>query len=227
VLLYLGNDVFDNSWELQGRPSSIKEPYFRFQEDGSFEPMAFRSRKPDDAWPGIAFLRDNTMLWNIFETGVLQKLTESQSDADLRANRFNLNKMLIHSVKPGNRLDDAWNITLTLLQRIVQFDEAHGFQTAVVVVPASYQVNDADWVALLKTNDLRPDQWSATRPDEFLAASAPLIGAPMLDLLPALRAEARGGPPLYFPYNKHWTSAGHTVAAQAIAAFLTESASVP
>jgi lysophospholipase L1-like esterase len=221
VLLYLGNDVFDNSWELQGRPANVKEPYFTFHEDGSFEPLPFRNRKPDNVGPGVAWLRDNTMLWNIFETGVLQKLTESQADADVQANRFNLNKMLIHSLKSSERQDSAWRVTLTLLQRVREFDESRGIQTAIVVAPAAYQVYDADWTTLLEANDLRRDQWSPTLPNEVLAEHADQIGAPMLDLLPELRASAEGGPRLYYPYNKHWTADGHAVAAQAIADFLT------
>ena len=222
VLFYVGNDVFDNSWELQGRPSSIKEPYFAFQDDGTFAPMAFRSRRSDEVSPVVALLRDHTMLWNIFETGILQKLTESQADADLRANRFNLNKMMMHSMKPSDRLDGAWRITLALLQRIRQFDAAQGIETVVVVAPAAYQVYDADWTALLQANGLRRDQWSPTLPNETLASASLPIGAPMLDLLPTMRAGAESGLSLYFPYNKHWTAAGHELAAQAIATLLAD-----
>ena len=222
VLLYLGNDIFDNSWELQGRPSSVKEPYFTFRDDGAFSPMPFRNRPPDDVSPVVRQLREHVMLWNVFETGVLQKLTESQADTDLRANRFNLNKMLVHSVKPSERLDDAWRITLTLLQRIRETDDARGIKTAIVVAPAAFQVYAEDWSALLDSNHLRADQWSPTRPDEVLAEHAVQIGAPMLDLLPPLRSAAQTGPRLYFPYNKHWTPAGHAQAAETIATFLAE-----
>lgn len=222
VMLYLGNDVYDNSWALQGRPSNPKEPYFTFGADGSFEPMAFRNRKPDDTLPLVDALREHVMLWNVFETGVLQKLSDSQDEADLRANRFNLNKMIIHSVKPSERQDDAWRITLTLLQRIRQFDDERGIRTAIVAVPAAFQVYGTDWDELLQANKLKPDEWSATRPNEVLAASSEMIGAPLLDLLPPLRAAADGPARLYFPINQHWTAMGHAVAAPAVEDFLVE-----
>src|SRR5262249_16469042 len=141
---------------------------------------------------------------------------------ELRANRFNLNKMIVHAVKPSDRQQDAWKVTLTLLQRIRQLGDERGFQTAVVVAPAAFQVYDADWDELLKDNKLRPADWSADLANTVLAEHAGVIGASMLDLLPALRAEAPTSPRLYYPYDKHWTAAGHAIAAREIERFLVE-----
>jgi hypothetical protein len=44
----------------------------------------------------------------------------------------------------------------------------------------------------------------------------------MLDVLPALRADAPTSPRLYYPYDKHWTAAGHATAAREVERFLTE-----
>ena len=54
-----------------------------------------------------------------------------------------------------------------------------------------------------------------------------VVGAPMLDLLPALQAEAPSNARLYYPYDKHWTAAGHAVAAREIERFLVERGLVP
>lgn len=222
VMLYLGNDIFDNSYVLQGSPKNPHEPYFTFRNDGSFEPMEFRTRKPEEISPIVATLRERTLLWNVFETGVLVKLEEGEDDEALRANRFNQNKMIPHAVKSSDRQENAWRTTLTLLQRIRQLGEERGFQTAVVIAPAAFQVYDADWDALIQENKLKPDDWSADLPNGVLAANVGMVGAPMLDLLPALRTEAPSGPRLYFPYDKHWTGAGHAVAAREVERFLVE-----
>ena len=92
----------------------------------------------------------------------------------------------------------------------------------VVFAPSKYRVyrdlctfeEDADparWVL----NDL-PRQFGA-----LLAREAP--GAGYLDLTPALRAEAASGRLVYFPYDTHWTAAGHAVAAREIAGRLAAS----
>lgn len=227
VMLYLGNDIYDNSWVLQGRPRNPREPYFVFGNDGSFEPMPFRSRRPEEVNPIVQKLRDTTLLWNVFESGVLVKLEESEDDAELRANRFNLNKMIVHAVKSSDRQDDAWRTTLTLLQRVRQLGDERGFKTMVVVAPAAFQVYDADWDALLKENKLKADEWAPDQPNAVLAANAGMVGAPMLDLLPALRTAAETDSRLYYPYDKHWTATGHAVVAREVLAFLTAQGLVP
>jgi lysophospholipase L1-like esterase len=222
VMLFLGNDIYDNSYALQGSPKNPHEPYFVFRDNGSFEPMEFRTRKPEDVNPIVGLLRERSLLWNVFETGVLVKLDQGEDDDELRANRFNLNKMIVHAVKPSDKQADAWRTTLTLLQRIRQLGEERGFQTAVVIAPASFQVYDTDWDNLLKDNKLKTDDWSQDLPNSVLASNASTIGAPMLDLLPTLRAEAPSSPRLYLPYDKHWTSAGHEVAAREVERFLVD-----
>ena len=222
VLLYLGNDVFDNSYALQGSPKNPHEPYWVFRDDGTFAPIEFRTRKLEDVSPVVGTLRERTLLWNVFETGVLVKLEDDEDGEELRANRFNANKMVIHAVRPSDRQENAWRTTLTLLQRVRQLGDERGFKTAVVVAPAAFQVYDADWQELISENRLKPADWSTDLPNAVLAANAGMVGAPMLDLLPALQAEAPGSARLYFPYDKHWTADGHAVAAREIERFLVD-----
>ena len=61
----------------------------------------------------------------------------------------------------------------------------------------------------------------------MLAANAGMVGAPMLDLLPALPRSIDQPERLYYPYDKHWTAAGHAVAAREIERFLEERALIP
>jgi hypothetical protein len=218
VHLYLGNDVYDSSWVLQGRPRTVREPYFVFEDDGTFRQLEFRSRRPEEVAPAVALLRERTMLWNVFETGVLQKLGPGDEDDDVRANRFNYNKVVIHELRSSERQQEAWRVTLALLDRIRRLGEERGFRTMLVVAPALYQVDDRDWAELLRANRLKEESWSADLPNRVLAERAAEHGMPMLDLLPAFRAEhARGGPPLYFAQDRHWTPAGHALAAREIA----------
>ena len=226
VMLYLGNDIFDNSYALQGSPRNPHEPYWTFRNDGTFEPMEFRLRRAADVNPVVQVLRERTLLYNVFETGVLVKLEDDEDGEDLRANRFNLNKFIVHQRKSSDKQDDAWRITLTLLQRVRQLGEERGFQTAVVLAPAAFQVYDDEWNDTIAQNKLKPDDWAPDLPNAVIAANAGMVGAPMLDLLGALHDAAPTSERLYFPYDKHWTAAGHEVAAREIERFLVESSLV-
>lgn len=225
IVLYLGNDIYDNSYQLQGRPKNPHEPYFVFEDDGSLRQLDFRVRKSEDVDPTVALLRSRTLLWNVFETGVLAKLEEEGEDTqELRLNRFNLNKMGVYSNDPNERQLDAWKVTLALVERIRAFADDHGAATGLVVVPASWQVYDGEWNELIEANKLKPSAWSSDFPNQYLAQRAATIQTPMLDLLPALRgAGEHTSASLYFSSDKHWTADGHAVAAREVAAFLASS----
>jgi hypothetical protein len=49
----------------------------------------------------------------------------------------------------------------------------------------------------------------------------------MLDLLPALHEASASPERLYYPDDKHWTAAGHAVAAREIERFLAERGMIP
>ena len=223
VQLYLGNDVYDTSWHLQGRPKQPREPYFVFEPDGSLRQLEFLPRRSGTDDPFADGLRRHTLLWNVYETGVLFKLYPQTEDADeVRRNRFNFFKMIVHSTKEDeDRRDEAWRVLLTLYRRMAELGAERGFKTALVVAPALYQVDDDDWAEMLRKNREKPERWSQDAPNRFLAAHAGEVGMPMLDLLPAFRAQAaEGGPPLYFAEDRHWTAAGHALATREIEAFL-------
>ena len=229
VQLSLGNDVYVTSWHLQGGPKAPREPYFVFEKDGSLRQLDFQPRRFGTDDPLADRLRRHTLLWNVFETGVLYKLKPpGEDDPDEVQNRFNLNKMIVHSTRSSERLDQAWKVTVALLQRIREYGDQRGIKTALVVAPAMFQVYDDDWDALIKDNKLRRDDWSPDAPNRYLAARAAEVGMPMLDLLPAFRAEAaRSGVPLYFARDRHWTPAGHALAAREVAQYLAAQGLAP
>lgn len=92
----------------------------------------------------------------------------------------------------------------------------------VVFAPSKYRVyRDLCTFA----EDAAPARWVLNdlprQLGTLLAREAP--GARYLDLTPVLRAEAASGRLVYFPYDTHWTAAGHAVAAREIAGRLAAS----
>ena len=94
VMLYLGNDIFDNSYALQGSPKNPHEPYCLPRRRHRSSRSSSAPASPRTSARSWRALRERTLLWNVFETGVLVKLDEGEDDEELRANRFNLNKMI-------------------------------------------------------------------------------------------------------------------------------------
>jgi lysophospholipase L1-like esterase len=94
---------------------------------------------------------------------------------------------------------------------------ADGARTAIVLVPARFQLDPAEYGRLAGAVDpaagpLRVDGAS----ERFAAALAPL-GLPTLDLLPLLKAAPPGQ---FFEQTVHFTPAGHETVAAALDAFI-------
>ena len=124
-----------------------------------------------------------------------------------------------YAASPAPRIDEGLRISRTCVQSIASEAAAAGARTMVMLMPARFQVDEADYgrlkdaVAAAGGRLLRDG--ATTR---FSEALAPLQ-VPSLDALPALRA-ARPGPDLFFQQTVHLTPRGHEIVAQALDAFI-------
>jgi len=113
---------------------------------------------------------------------------------------------------------------LTLIHRVVQHiheeGRASGARTAVMLMPARFQVNDVDYANL---NDAVSQSGGALLRDaanQRIDAALRDLPVPQFDALPALRA---AGPDVFFLHTVHLTPRGHQVVAGALERFLRES----
>lgn len=98
---------------------------------------------------------------------------------------------------------------------------SRGARTAVVLMPARFQTDDADYERLRAVVAAAGDTLERdAATDRFRTALAPL-GLPTLDLLPVLRAEPNRTE-LFFQRNVHLTPRGHSVVGKALADFVRE-----
>jgi lysophospholipase L1-like esterase len=126
-----------------------------------------------------------------------------------------------YAAHPAPRIAEGLAVTRRAVERIAETAARDGGRTAVVLMPARFQLDDDDYGRLRHAvasagGELVRDAATA-RFDETFAAT-PL---PRLDLLPALRA-APPGPALFFQRNVHLTPRGHEVVAAALARFIVE-----
>jgi hypothetical protein len=123
---------------------------------------------------------------------------------------------------PPPSVQEGLGVTRRAIGLIAQRAAERGARTAVVLMPARFQVDDGDYgrlAAAIKEAGGMLVRNAAT--DRYREALAPLH-LPTFDLLPVLLAQPdRAG--LFFQRNVHLTERGHQVVAGALFQFLTTS----
>jgi lysophospholipase L1-like esterase len=120
---------------------------------------------------------------------------------------------------PPPEIARGLEVSRAAVDRIAERAAADGAATALVLVPARFQLEDGDYGRLAEI--VRQSGGTLVRQaatERFAAALAPL-GLPMLDLVPVLQAEPDPGA-LFFTENIHFTPRGHEVVGQALDEFL-------
>jgi lysophospholipase L1-like esterase len=126
-----------------------------------------------------------------------------------------------YAASPAPRIAEGLAITRECVREIARVAAAQGASTAVALMPARFQVDDADYGRLKEAvatagGELQRD--AATRRFDAALAELPL---PRVDLLPALRG-ALPGPDLFFQETVHLTPRGHAVVADALYQFIEQ-----
>jgi lysophospholipase L1-like esterase len=123
---------------------------------------------------------------------------------------------LRHAAKPAPRIVRAAN--LARVRGGDRHEAAARRHTIVLLMPARFQVDDADYGHLKKRWRSRWDA-RARRCDAALRPGARALPVPRFDVLPALKA-ALPGPAVFFQQTVHLTPRGHEIVAQALEAFI-------
>jgi lysophospholipase L1-like esterase len=131
-----------------------------------------------------------------------------------------------YAAHPAPRIAEGLSITRECIRRIADAASRTGARTAIALMPARFQVDDADYGRLKEAvaaagGELVRDAASA-RFDAALAA----LPLPRIDLLPALR-KALPGPDLFFQETVHLTPRGHAVVADALERFIAANDLLP
>jgi lysophospholipase L1-like esterase len=126
-----------------------------------------------------------------------------------------------YAVNPAPRIAEGIEVTRRCVDGVASTAQTVGARTAVVLMPARFQVDDADYGRLKEEvrqagGELARD--AATRRFDDALATLPL---PRLDVLTALR-QALPGPDLFFQETVHLTPRGHEVVAAALDRFIEE-----
>jgi lysophospholipase L1-like esterase len=125
-----------------------------------------------------------------------------------------------YAANPAPRIAEGLSIARSSIEDIMGTAAAIGASTAIVLMPARFQVDDADYGRLkagvaASGGELLRDA-ASERFDRALAS----LPVPRLDVLQALR-RAPAGPDLFYQETVHLTPRGHEVVAEALDAFIS------
>jgi hypothetical protein len=130
--------------------------------------------------------------------------------------------LVTYAADPPPEVADGLAVTRRAYGLIADLAAKNGARTGLVLMPARFQTDDADYGYLSET--VRASGGVLVRnsgSERFAEALAPL-GLPMIDLQPVLaRQPDRVG--LFFQRNVHLTARGHEVVGEALDAFLKTS----
>ena len=115
----------------------------------------------------------------------------------------------------------ASTCTRQCVQAIDAEAEAAGARTAILLMPARFQVDDGDYGRLRDTVAQSGGELVRDAASQRFDAAMATLPLPRLDALPALRA-ALPGPDLFFQHTVHLTPRGHQVVAAALERFIHE-----
>lgn len=121
--------------------------------------------------------------------------------------------------KPAPRILEGLRVSADCVREIASEAAHGGARTIVMLMPARFQVDDADYGRLKEAVEGAGGRLVRDAATARFADTMRALSLPQFDALPVLRA-ALPGPDLFFQRTVHLTPRGHQVVAEALEAFL-------
>jgi lysophospholipase L1-like esterase len=128
-------------------------------------------------------------------------------------------RMLTYATPLPGDIERGFEITREAIARIAQGAATQRAATAIVLMPARFQVDPDELVRMREIVEPAGYAFDADRANQRFETALRPLGLPMVDLLPVFR-QAPNPKSVFFASTVHLTPDGHRIAAAALAAFL-------
>jgi hypothetical protein len=126
-----------------------------------------------------------------------------------------------YAAHPVPRIEQGLAISRRAVEGIIAESSAAGARTAIVLMPARFQVDDPDYGRLRQSVLESGGELMRDGATKRFKQTLQGVNAPVFDPLPAMRA-ALPGPDLFFQQTVHLTPRGHEIVAAALEKFLRD-----
>ena len=124
-----------------------------------------------------------------------------------------------YAAHPAPRIAEGVRITRQCIEAIAEDARGVGAKTMIMLMPARFQVDDADYGHLKEAVEGAGGKLIRDAATERFDAELSALPLPRFDALPALRA-ALPGPDVFFQQTVHLTPRGHQIVAEALEGFI-------
>ena len=221
LAFYLGNDVKNNSPTLE---ETLRPVY---AADGTLERVAGKTpqRRPT-GWSGLLA---RSVAYRYVRRTLLTGLLQSKARRVVPIRDGIPVDYGVYAPSLTPEWQDAWTLTERLLTQLKQAVAAKGARLMVAVLCSSYQIYSQSWQETMTAYPhMRGRSWDLDGPDRRILAWCAEHNVPCVTLAPEFRAAAaQNGTPLHFRHDRHWTVAGHRLAASVVTSFLDQHQLVP
>jgi len=134
--------------------------------------------------------------------------------------------LVTYAAEPPVEVTHGLDVSRRAVDLIARHAAADGARTAIALMPARFQVDDADYSRFVEIVRAAGGTLERNAGSERFAAALAPLELPLVDLQPALAAQPdRAG--LFFQRNIHLTPRGHEVVAQTLFDFFEANGLVP
>ena len=127
--------------------------------------------------------------------------------------------LVAYLASPPVEVTRGLEVTRDAFGRIAAMAAKRGARTAIVLMPARFQVDDGDYGRLKERVEAAGHELIRQAATERFRTALTPLGLPMIDLLPVIQAQPEPAG-LFFQRNIHLTPRGHQVVGHALAGFV-------